>query len=683
MQDGTEAAFFQAGIGCRKPVLVPSPVRPPLPRNCSGRCCGPSLLGNLGKEFLDRNVLPVADAGETLVGDELIDAEEETEPRDSLPTPELPSKSEIDDHNIDHCPYRSWCRFCVEGRAREMAHRLQDPGSRKIATISFDYLFVTRRNVFTREEWDAEKSGETFLKVLVVCDSKSKATFAHGVPAKGLDDRGFIVRCIADDVGWLGYSKVVLKCDNEPAIVAVLREALKAIRIDGVDQAMEEHPPPYDSQANGKVEAAVKSVRGMTRTLQVALEDQLQSKIPTTHPVMHWLVSHAADVLTWRIRGPDGLTAYQRARGKPFTYKLIAFGERCNFKFNSKAPIGESDRWNFGIYVGRDRLNGQHILFNPASGEVCKARTIMRLPDVQKWCRDSVAKISATPFSIHIDQGPDVVFQKKEGVAEPPRQEATLSRRVYMSKKDFDDFGYTSGCPRCDHELRYGPGRTSRPHSERCRDRIMAELAKTELGRLRLGLAAERMERTVAEHIDQHDDRRALAQGEKVDDMRDVPPVVPARDPFQTSFEPLQTDDGGVEALPSSSLEPMVEPPEQVCDTGSVPPRLTAQDGGMDIDMVVASDFDGRGSGQLVGTSGSRIVREVEGRSFVRSDEATAAPPMESGTGLTPTAMPVHQDACDIGDPAMGEIVDDVERLRGAKPVVETHAEVDCDVGLN
>ena len=354
-------------------------------------------------------MLPIAAPGGT-PGEELIEAEEETEPRDSLPNPELPSQSEIDDHNVDHCPYRSWCRHCVEGRARELAHKLQDQSSRKIATVSFDYLFITRGNAFTREEWELEKSDEPFLKVLVVCDSKSKAVFAHGVPAKGLDDKGFIVRCVADDVAWMGYSRVVLKCDNEPAIVAVLKESLKVLRIDGVDQAMEEHPPPYDSQANGKVESAVKSVRGMVRTLQVALEEQLQSKIPATHPIMHWLVGHAADILTWRIRNVDGLTAYQRARGKPFVYKLIGFGERCNYKFNSKVPVGESDRWDLGIYIGRDKLNGQHVLFNPARSEVCRARTIMRLPNAQKWCRDSVAKVSATPFSIHVDQGPDVIF---------------------------------------------------------------------------------------------------------------------------------------------------------------------------------------------------------------------------------------------------------------------------------
>ena len=192
------------------------------------------MLGIVGKKLADQAVLPIAALGES-PGEELIEAEEETAPRDSLPSPELPSQSEIDDHNADHRPYRSWCRFCVEGRAREMVHRLQDQSSRKISTVSFDYLFITRGNVFTREEWEIEKSSGEFLKVLVVCDSKSKATFAHAVPAKGLDDRGFVVRCIADDVAWLGYIRITLKCDNEPAIVAVLKESLKVLRIDGVD----------------------------------------------------------------------------------------------------------------------------------------------------------------------------------------------------------------------------------------------------------------------------------------------------------------------------------------------------------------------------------------------------------------------------------------------------------------
>ena len=88
-----------------------------------------------------------------------------------------------------------------------------------------------------------------------------------------------------------------MKPDNEPAIVAVLKETLKAVRADGiVGQVLEKHPPPYDSQSNGLVESAVKTVRGMAGTLHVALESSFACKIPAGHAIMTWLVFHAGNL---------------------------------------------------------------------------------------------------------------------------------------------------------------------------------------------------------------------------------------------------------------------------------------------------------------------------------------------------------------------------------------------------
>ena len=33
--------------------------------------------------------------------------------------PKLPSKAEMEAHNMSHFPYRSWCKHCVKGRARD------------------------------------------------------------------------------------------------------------------------------------------------------------------------------------------------------------------------------------------------------------------------------------------------------------------------------------------------------------------------------------------------------------------------------------------------------------------------------------------------------------------------------------------------------------------------------------
>ena len=71
-------------------------------------------------------VLPVDDAGE-----EVVEAEEESQPVNSLPSPDMPTQSERDEHDLTHWPYRSWCKHCVEGRGIEMGHRLGDDHSNR------------------------------------------------------------------------------------------------------------------------------------------------------------------------------------------------------------------------------------------------------------------------------------------------------------------------------------------------------------------------------------------------------------------------------------------------------------------------------------------------------------------------------------------------------------------------
>ena len=72
---------------------------------------------------------------------------------------------------------------------------------------------------------------------------------------------------------------------------------MKAIRVDSVvNQALEEHPPPYESQSNGLVESAVKSVRGMARTLHVASESSSGRNHSPMHAIVSLLVSHAANI---------------------------------------------------------------------------------------------------------------------------------------------------------------------------------------------------------------------------------------------------------------------------------------------------------------------------------------------------------------------------------------------------
>ena len=40
--------------------------------------------------------------------------------------PCLPSKAEVEAHELTHLPYRNWCRHCVAARGRELSHHAHD-----------------------------------------------------------------------------------------------------------------------------------------------------------------------------------------------------------------------------------------------------------------------------------------------------------------------------------------------------------------------------------------------------------------------------------------------------------------------------------------------------------------------------------------------------------------------------
>ena len=197
-------------------------------------------------------------------------ANEDVAPKRISPDPGKPTQSQIDEHMIDHFPFRSWCEFCVKGRATGEKHG-HGSGS-AIPIIGFDYLFVTERGVLTREEMEADVSQRAVLKILVVKDLQSKAIFAHTVTQKGVDAEGYAVVRLVEDIKWLGYTKVILKSDNERAIVKLLQESLRRIKTEVMDQVAKEHPPSYDSRSNGSIENAVKQAQGHLRTTKFSLE---------------------------------------------------------------------------------------------------------------------------------------------------------------------------------------------------------------------------------------------------------------------------------------------------------------------------------------------------------------------------------------------------------------------------
>ena len=202
--------------------------------------------------------------------------EEDEEPVYCRPCkePGQPTKEEMDQHAITHLPFRRWCPFCVKGKAKDDPHRKveQEVKEAGVPIISMDYMYLGNQG----ERLEKEEQGG--VPTVVMRCNRSRVTFAHVCRAKGATDE-WVVKKLAKDIDSLGYGSVVLRADNEPAIVQ-MQEAIKEQR---TAHTKPENVPVRDSRANGVAEKAIQEVAGQVRAMKLAIEDHIGEAMEKGH----------------------------------------------------------------------------------------------------------------------------------------------------------------------------------------------------------------------------------------------------------------------------------------------------------------------------------------------------------------------------------------------------------------
>jgi hypothetical protein len=224
---------------------------------------------------------------------------------------------------------------------------------------------------------------------------------------------------VVDDIAWLGHCRVMIRADNEPAMVALVLEALRGLRVDGLSSVATEGSVPYDPQTNGAAEVAVQLTKKQMRATLLTLQKQLQAEIPPTHPVVAWMVAHSANLRTICKLGTDGLTPHERARGAPNRSEIYGFGEFCRYKCRSHEGSaggstsgahlpGTSDRLGCGIWLGFERRTGQYVIYDNEAKRSAYSRTPVHFPDKEEWKREKVDEIEIVPWDLHTRAEPEV-----------------------------------------------------------------------------------------------------------------------------------------------------------------------------------------------------------------------------------------------------------------------------------
>lgn len=187
-----------------------------------------------------------------------------------------------------------------------------------------------------------------------------------------------------------GSNGIILKSDGDPAAVAV-REALA--RCHG-GKVTPEQPPPGNHQSSGLAKVTGRHV----------VQRRIGRKVVDNEPVMPWMVRCAAMSMSRSQRGRDGMTPYQRQRGRKCELELVPFGEVVMYtmlEVASERHQAPEERWGKGIWVGHARHTPE-VLLSTESG-VVKAYAARRLPSGQQWDGERIRGIQGSPTNWKLD----------------------------------------------------------------------------------------------------------------------------------------------------------------------------------------------------------------------------------------------------------------------------------------
>ena len=143
----------------------------------------------------------------------------------------MPTISEIRQHKTTHLPYRSWFDKGVAAftRGRPHLHR-EGPSDRTIPVIHMDYACFTEKGLVRQSELREEEQKHAIRVIVVYCNG-SRSPFTRVVPSKATSMDKLAAERVIEDISYFGHTRVILRSDNKPALVLLVGDAFKGLRI--------------------------------------------------------------------------------------------------------------------------------------------------------------------------------------------------------------------------------------------------------------------------------------------------------------------------------------------------------------------------------------------------------------------------------------------------------------------
>ena len=192
---------------------------------------------------------------------------------------------------------------------------------------------------------------------------------------------------------------------------------------------------------------------------EVCVSKRIGARLTSNHPLMKWLVEHAASLRNRYSTTQTGETPYERHHGQKAHDKAIEFGDSAFDLIPKKLRAKLNLKLKWGVYLG-DAPNSNGSSVGTWCGDVIKARGLVRVVKGSRWSHAAIQRVTGTPAkpeasgnqayqSVEETADPHAGMDDKIGTAEmcDPRTKEALARRARITQADLKKYGCSEvGC---------------------------------------------------------------------------------------------------------------------------------------------------------------------------------------------------------------------------------------------
>ena len=194
----------------------------------------------------------------------------------------------------------------------------------------------------------------------------------------------------------MGHREFINKSDGEHSLKALKEKAAEVAGARGIP----EESPVGDSKANGEIESGVKEIKGMMRSVRSDLESKLKMVLDRRDPLLAWLPTYVADMISRHRIGKDGRTAERRRTGRNWRRPAFQFGELI-FVRTVMPKAERAKRGSYEMMMREGRYLGHHgrtgALLVMTEDGIIRGSGARRVPEERRWSTEGWDRLKGLP----------------------------------------------------------------------------------------------------------------------------------------------------------------------------------------------------------------------------------------------------------------------------------------------